>query len=415
MVQSVLGSLVLAYRPLWNRARTLAGIELSVQGNAQTPVDTPHLLRTLSETWNATSPPLLLAPWDRQLLCDMLEHAPTSTPWIAVRDAWLAEPEIRTRVEDAHRRGLRLVWRGTLGALPEPDVAACFSNSLLSLSAETAGAALQADAYLRDVRGMGAKTAHATQRASPLIDGQMYENLPSRALATLCLNQHRAVAVAGWPEEDVLYSLRHVPVQPSRAVIFRLLKAIDAEQSLETFEDILSEDAVLAYRFMIYTNAAALGLRTGIDSLRRGLVMMGYSSLKKWLSDQLPVASTEPDLEPVRVGAVIRARLSDHLLEAGIQNDLRREVYLCGLLLNLGDLLGEPLGHALRRVPLSERIYDATVLRTGPYAAALDMALAFEGGNCEAVRTCIDKHEMDPEEANRALLRVLSATDVTQV
>ncbi len=414
MVQSVLGSLVLAYRPLWNRARTLAGIELTVQGNAQTPVDTPHLLRTLAETWSATSPPLLLAPSDRQLMCDILEHAPAGTPWIAVRDAWLSEPAIRTRVQAAHRRGLRLVWRGALGALPEPDVAACFTNSVLSLSAEMAGAALQAHAPARD-RGRRASAGATPQRASPLIDGQMYENLPSRALAQLCLDQHRAVAVAGWPEEDVLHSLRHEPVQPSRAVIFRLLKAIDAEQSLETFEDILSEDAVLAYRFMIYTNSAALGLRTGIDSLRRGLVMMGYSSLKKWLSDQLPGANTEQDMEPVRASAVIRARLSDHLLEAGIQNDLRREVYLCGLLLNLGDLLGEPLGHALRRIPLSERIYDATVLRTGPYAGALDMALAFESGDCAAIRACIEKHEMGLEEANRALLRVLSSIDVMQV
>jgi EAL and modified HD-GYP domain-containing signal transduction protein len=48
------------------------------------------------------------------------------------------------------------------------------------------------------------------------------------------------------------------------------MKAIDAEQSLETFEDIMGEDPLLAYRFMVYTNSAALGLRTGIDSLRRG-------------------------------------------------------------------------------------------------------------------------------------------------
>ncbi len=416
MVQSVLGSLVLAYRPLWGHARVLAGIELTVQGNAQAPVDTSHLLRTLAEMWAATSPPLLLAPYDRQLMCDMLEQAPVGTPWIAVQHGWLSDPAIHTRVQAAHRRGLKLVWRGPLGTLPEPAIAACFSNSLLSMDAELAAAALQSQAVTAMQRANANPNARpAPPRASPVIDGQMYENLPSRALVSLCLDQHRSVAVAGWPEEDVLYSLRHEPVQPSRSVIFRLLKAIDAEQSLEVFEDILSQDPVLAYRFMIYTNSAALGLRTGIDSLRRGLVMMGYSSLKKWLSDQLPVANTEPDMEPVRASAVIRARLTDHLLEAGIQNDLRREVYLCGLLLHLGDLLGEPLSHALRRIPLSERIYDATVLRNGPYAGALKMALAFEGGNCEAIRAVCKEEDMGLEEANRALLRVLSSLDPAQV
>ena len=89
---------------------------------------------------------------------------------------------------------------------------------------------------------------------------------------------------------------------------------------------------------MVGLVAEDLGLRTGGDSLRRGFVMMGYGSLKRWLSDQLPHASTEPDMEPVRAGAVIRALLTDHLLEAGIQNELRREVYLCGLFLHLVDL-----------------------------------------------------------------------------
>lgn len=409
MPQSVLGSLILAYRPLWGRARTLAGIELVVQSDTLAPVDTPHLLRTLTELWTASSPPLLLAPQNRQLLCEMLEHAPLGTPWICVPGDWLQDSAIHAQVQKAHRRGLRLVWRGELGNIPEPDIAGFFDNSLLSLGPEDAAAALHAQRA-----GRAAAQKHVISSISPVIDGQMYENLPSRALVAHCLDKHNALAVIGWPVEDVLYQLRHQPVQPSHAVIARLMKAIDADESLENFEDILSEDPILAYRFIVYTNSAALGLRTGIDSLRRGFVMMGYGSLKRWLSDQLPHASTEPDLEPVRAAAVIRAQMTDHLLEAGIQNELRREVYLCGLLYGLGDLLGEPLGSALHRVPLSERIYDATVLRTGPYAPALDMALALESGDCAAIRELCETYEMGLEEVNRALLRVLASLEVVR-
>jgi len=410
MVQSVLGSLVLAYRPLWGRGRTLAGVELKVQSDALAPVDTPHLLRTLVELWTASSPPLLLAPQNRQLLCDMLEHAPRGTPWIAVPGDWLDDSAIHERVKAAHQRGLRLVWRGELSRLPEPGIAVCFENSLLSLSAENAAAVLQAQSAAR----AAAKNEKHAPAASPVINGQMYENLPSRALLTHCLDEHKALAIAGWPIEDILYSLRHQPAAPSHHIILRLMKAIDADQSLETFENIVSEDPVLAYRFMVYTNSAALGLRTGVDSLRRGFVMMGYGSLKRWLSDQLPHASTEPDMEPVRAGAVIRALLTDHLLEAGIQNELRREVYLCGLFHTLGDLLGEPLGNALHRIPLSERIYDAAVMHTGPYAPALEMALALEGDDCAAIRELGETYEMGLEEVNRALLRVLSSLEVVR-
>ena len=190
------------------------------------------------------------------------------------------------------------------------------------------------------------------------------------------------------------------------------MKAIEAEQSLEMFEEIMGEDPLLAYRFMVYTNSAALGLRTGIDSLRRGLVMMGYGSLKRWLSEQLPHASTNLNLRPVREAMVIRAQLMTHLLDAGIENDLRREIYLCGLLSQLDEVMGESLGTILRRIPLSERIYDADVLGTGPYAPGLQMARALESGDASVIRALCETHEMDLEEVNRALLRVLADLEV---
>ncbi len=405
MVQSVLGSLVLGYRPLWGQARTLVGVQLYVRDSTAVPVDAPHLLRTLQEMWAASSPPLLISPLSRQLLSDLLQHAPRGTPWIVVPGAWLDDSALFAQVQAAHQRGLRLVWRGPLNRLPEPEVARCFDNSLLALQAEDAMAALQAAPPPRPGQ------PHPPGRgASPVIDGQMYEGVASRALMAHCLDTHHALALAGWPQEDVLYSLRHQPMQPAHATILKLLKAIDAEQSLDVFEDILGEDPLLAYRFMVYTNSAALGLRTGIDSLRRGLVMMGYSSIRKWLSDQLPHASTEPDLRPVRESMVLRARLTEHLIEPGAQHELRREVYLCGLFSQLDELLGEPLGTILQRIPLSERVFNACVLGTGAYAASLQLARALETDDVATIRQLCEDHELEQENVNRILLRMLAGT-----
>ena len=409
MVQSVLGSLILGYRPLWGRSRSMVGIQLYVREEGTAQVDAPHLLRTLQEMWSASSPPLLISPQTRQLLCDMLEHAPRGTPWIDVPGDWLTDSAIYTRVQAAHQRGLRLIWRGELGRLPEPEIARCFDNSLLSLRPEDAMTALQSAPPARP--GNPPLPAHGT---SPVLDGQMYENIASRALMSHCLDKHNAMALAGWPQEDVLYSLRHQQVQPAHATLLKLLKAIEAEQSLETFEGIMGEDPLLAYRFMVYTNSASLGLRTGIDSLRRGLVMMGYGSIKRWLSDQLPHASTEIDLRPVRESMVLRARLTEHLLESGLQKDLRSEVYLCGLFSQLDELMGEPIGNILHRIPLSERVYDAIVTRTGPYAPSLEMACALETSDASAIRQLCEDNTLELEEINRALLRVLSNLEVVR-
>lgn len=402
MVQSVLGSLTLGYRPLWNGVRQLAGIQLYVQDLPGSYVDAPHLLRTLQEMWSASSPPLLISPQSRQLLLQLLQQAPRGSPWIEVRGQWLGDSSLLEQVRQAYRRGLRLVWRGELSDLPGGDIAACFDNSLLSLSPAEAVGALQSSA----------STGQRGVRASPILDGQMYENLPTVALLSLCLDRHRAVAVAGWPSDDVLYSLRHQQLQPSHATIFKLMKAIDAEQSLDSFESILSEDPLLAYRFLTYTNSAALGLRTGIDSLRRGLVMLGYGTLQRWLGDQLPHASTDPNLSPIRQTMVLRAQLMERLVEAGIEYELRREVYLTGLLSQLDTLMDEPIATILRRLPLSERISDAIVLHSGPYAPALQIACALETDDASVVRQLCETHEMDTESVNRALLRLLSELHV---
>ena len=399
MVQSVLGSLTLGYRALWGRSRALAGVQLYVaQADASAAVDTPHLLRTLREMWGEHSPPLLLSPQSRKLLLDLLQYAQPGGPDIEVRGQWLAGSEIFSMVRAAHARGLRLVWRGDLTDLPEQDVARCFSHSLLSLQPEVALAALRAGA-----------------QRSPVLPGQMYEGIASRTVMAHCLDQRNALSLAGWPTEDVLYSLRHETPQPGHATIYKLMKAIDAEQSLEIFEDILAEDPLLAYRFMTYTNSAALGLRTGIDSLRRGLVMMGYGSIQRWLGDQLPHASTEPDLQPVYQGMVLRARVTERLLDAGVENELRREIYLCGLFSQLDLLLREPLSNILLRLPLSERIHDAAVLHTGPYAPSLQLACALESDDASAVRQLCEEHELRAEDVNRALLRALADLHVARL
>jgi tetratricopeptide (TPR) repeat protein len=51
---------------------------------------------------------------------------------------------------------------------------------------------------------------------------------------------------------------------------------------------------------------------------------------------------------------------------------------------------------------------DATVLRTGPYTGGLQMACALETEDASAIRSLCETFEMELEDVNRALLRVLA-------
>ncbi len=420
MVQSVLSSLTLGYRPLWNRERRLAGIQLHLHEEHGAEADVLHLLRILQEIWGTQSPPVLLSPQSRQVLCNLLERAPKGSPWIEVRGDWLQDSGIYELVRQAHARGLMLVWRGPLSDVPDAQSAQCFASSLLYLPPEgasgianqTVPALQQAVAAAEALPSKLQQTLKTPARPAPpalqLLGGQMYEGLQSLALTDLCLDRFNAGAIAGWPVADTLYAQRHHQALPARETVLALMRAVDAEQSLEAFEQILGEDPILAYRFLLYTNSAALGLRGNVDSLRRGLVMLGYGTLQRWLSDQLPHACTEPSMVPVRTAMRLRAGLAELLIEAGVSHELQREVYLLGLFSQLDLLLGEPLATALRRIPLSERVFDAAVAGTGPYAAALQLAIALESEDPAPVRELREQHALDTEDVNRTLLRMLS-------
>lgn len=409
MQNSVLGSIGLGYQPLWNAARNLCGFRLFVQSASQETLNPPHLLEALHHLWSGPRTTLLVSPRTPELLCGLLEHAMTDMPMLEVHIRWLADPEVFRRVKLALAQGLPLVWQGELPHTPSLQVLhRHFPRQVVELRAEEALKALQVG-QLHLHTGPAAQRLHPSNPSpqSPVQPGQVYENLASHFLVEHALDHQRAAAVAGWPVDDVMHEHRQYRTLPRLDTIQHMLHALNADESMESVEAYLCEDPALAYRFMIHANSAAHGLRTGVDSLRHGLMMLGYTSLKHWLQGQLSSASVALNLKPVFSGMVMRAKLLEHLLDAGAGGDLQRELYLCGLFSQLDVLLGEPMHAILARLPLSERVVDALLHNQGPYADYLQMARLLETPDTAATLALCEQAELSLEEVNRVLMRVL--------
>lgn len=401
---SVLANLTLGYQLVWNRQRQPAGVLLFAEPISHAKVGGAHLLATLAQHWLEYSPQLILLVQSADLLADVLAHATPGSPWIGVENRLSTDPQVAAQSSLAHARGVHLVWRGDAGPRPSPPTAACFSRQLASLTAGEALLALHAALQIKpNPSGQPQRLATSPVRAE-----QLYEAVASRTLADHCLDQQHAWGVAGWPTEDVLYAYRELPVQPSHQVLVRLVDATDADLALDRIENILTQDPVLVVRFLRYANSAALGRRTGIDALRHALMVLGLSTFRRWLLEQLPLASHDTDLQPVRSAMGVRARLMELLLDAGAEDKLRSEVQLCGLLSQIDLVLGEPLATALQRFPVSERITGAILGHSGPYAPLLEIATALEYPNMRSMPDLCDRRQFDIGDVNRALLHVLA-------
>jgi hypothetical protein len=404
MAHTVLGSVSFGYQLLWSPLRQLRGVQLFVGIDDTTPVDSQHFLAAIDELWSEQAPTLLLSIQSAKLLDDILDHAPPTCPWIEVNASHLSDAAMAARVHQAHRRGLRLVWRGEPGAHPSPELAPCFLRQMVTLTPEEALAGLRVSLRKHN----GAEGTLPSQVTSPVVAGHIYESVASWVLAEHCLDEQGAWAVAGWPMEDVLHGYRHQRIQPSHRAVVQLIEAIDADDSVEHIEHLLSDEPILFYRFLRYANSAGLGLRTEIETARQGLLVLGFSVIRSWLLGQLPHATSDLNLQPVRIAMVARARLMDQLMDTGDGDDLRREVFMCGLLSQIDLLLGEPLLTAFSRLQLPERVTSAVLGHAGPYVPYLDVATALESPQTHATRVLCDAHEMNIEEVNRALLRTLS-------
>ena len=396
MSASVLGQLTLGYQWVWNRQRKLAAVQLFIDSQAGASVDAAHLMALLAQTWSPKSPQLILTVPDPVLLADLLAHAAADGPWIAVQDKLVEDALVAPQLPGARQRGLQLLWRGESGRSVSAETAACFARGMVTLSAGDALLGLHA-----------ALQAHGANN-SPILADQIYESVVSRALVEHCLDQQSAWGVAGWPMEDVLHGYHGQAIQPQQQAIVRLIEAADADASMELIENTLAQEPLLAYRFLRFANSAGFGLRYPVESLRHGLMVLGLSTLRNWLTGQLPSASADANLQPVRWAMVVRARLMEQLLDAGEEDTLRREVVLCGLFSQIDLLLGEPLSTAMQHIPVSERVTTAVVNRAGPYAPFLHIATALEYPGMHALPALCEEHGLDIGDVNRTLLRVLA-------
>ena len=402
MSPSVLGHLTMGYQLVWNRLRQIVAVQLFIDSPGEAPVDAEHLLRTLAQAWSLQSPRLILSVQSPVLLADLLLHANSTSPWIAVPGALMSDPAIAQRVHGARHRQVPMLWRGAHAERESLDTAAEFLRGMVSL---TPGEVLQ-----------GARAALHPDRAaqaadSPILPDQIYEGVPNRLLAAHCLDQRGAWGVAGWPVEDVLQACQN-QVPPDRRTVIKLQAATDADASLEVIENLLGEDPVLAYRFLRYANSAEFNLRNGVEALRQGIMVLGMTRFRRWLGEQLAGATEDPQLLPVRRGMVVRARLMEHLLDAGDEVRLQHEVSLCALLAQIDQLVGEPLVQAVKHIPLSERVLEGILTRSGPYAPYLALAAALEYPQMHTVPALCEAQELDIADVNRELLRVLSQSQL---
>lgn len=389
---AILGQVALGYSPFIDRNRSVAATRLTVfpiKPDAQ--LDAAQLLEAVAGVWPATGGKVSLSITSETLLQELMRAQPASNVMVEVPAFMAADEANIGAIVSLHENGNELLLKGRpLRELPR-DVLPCFRYSLIDVADER--------------RVDGSKPPPGVTRTIQHVQSGV------RTIADMEAAFARgAHAVLGWPIDDVIASgAKPRGGQPGMETMVELIRRVDAEEPIDKLEVVLKRDPQLAFKLMRYINSPAFGLRVEISSFRHAIMMLGYKRLKRWLALLLATASKDVNMKPIMFAAVRRGLLMEELARGTADEEMRSELFICGVFSLLDRMFQQSFPELLGNIPVPERVYQALVDGSGPYHPYVEVVRAAENESLYDFREAADALLMGVAEINRAVLRALTA------
>jgi EAL and modified HD-GYP domain-containing signal transduction protein len=387
----VLGQVALGFCPMIDRQRSVMATRLTVFPlRPEITPDAGELLRALGEVWlaqGAQQVSLNIASED--LLRDSLAAQPPAHMMFEVPAFMAADAQNEPLLHALHAQGSTLLIKGRPAHELPAAVLGCFKHSIIELGED---------------RRSSAEPPSGASRCIGFVQSGV-----SRISEVEDSFKRGAVAVLGWPIGEPVGKGSGKTVAPDLKVIVELMNRVDRQESIDRLEAVLKNDPTLAFRLVRYINSAAFGLRVEISSFRHAIMMLGYEKLKRWLALLLASASTDPNMKPVLFAAVRRGLFMEELVRSSGDEQMRSEMFICGVFSLLDCMLGQPFDQLLKSIPVPQDVVDALVHGTGRYRPYIDVVRAVEQESLFDIREAAEALMLSVAEINRAMLRALVA------
>jgi len=392
---SILNQVTLGYSPLIDRNHAVSATRLTVFPlKRDTKLDAGLLLEAVSEVWPADGPRVTLNVVSESLLADLLKSRPSKNVMVEIPSFMASDPANLAAIRAVHANGNALLLKGRpVSELPR-EVLPCFSFSIIDIADERRGK-------------FGNAPPPGVTRTIQYVQSGIH------TVADMEESFARgAAAVLGWPIDDAITAetaTEAMSAQTDFTVIMQLIQQVDAEEPIEKMENTLKRDPALAFKLIKLINSAAFGMSVEISSLRHAIMLLGFKRFKRWLAVLLATASKDASLKPLMFAAVRRGLLMEELVRHSADEEMRGEMFICGVFSLLDRMFRQTFATLLSTIPVPERVSAALVDNSGPFQPYLDLVNALEAGSPFDVKSSAEVLMMGMQEINRALLRALTA------
>jgi EAL and modified HD-GYP domain-containing signal transduction protein len=394
MDNSILGQLAMSYSPIIDRNRAVSATRLTVFPLVPgTPLNAASLLNAVADVWPEDGGKVSLNVLSESLLHELMAARPSPNVMVELPAFMASDEGNAAHIQALHGAGNMLLIKGRPVREVPRDVLPCFKHAIIDLT---------------DDRRQG----EAPDAGASFNRSVTFFQSGVRTVVDMEASFKRgAAAVIGWPMDDVvMQSTAGKPVaQHDLQVIVELIQRVDKAEPIDKLENTLRRDPTLAFKLIRYINSAAFGLSVEISSFRHAIMMLGYTRLKRWLALLLATASKDANLKPVMFAAVRRGLMMEELVRSSGDDEMRNEMFICGVFSLLDRMFKQPFSELLKTIPVPERVYAVLAEGSGPYQPYFKLVQAVEGDTLDAIRDASDNLMMGSAEINRALLKSLAA------
>ncbi|MFT3856269.1 MAG: HDOD domain-containing protein [Aquabacterium sp.] len=395
MDHPILGQIALAYSPVIDRNRAVIATRVTVFPlNPSARLDARGLLDSLAHAWPTGGSPLWLNIANEALLQDMMSAQPGTHILIEVPAFMVTDAANTPLIATLHANGNTLLLKGRpLQEVPK-ELLPCFQYSIVD--------------YEEDRRGEpGGATGGAVREGAGRGIGHVEAGITSVPEMETSFRRG-ATAVLGWPIDDIIKAGGKPADQPSLQVIVQLIDQVHKQDDIEDLEATLKRDPPLAYKLMRYINSPAFGLSVEISSFRHAIMILGYQRLKRWLALLLATASKDPNMKPVMYAAVRRGLLMEELARISGDDEMRNELFICGVFSLLDRMFQQPFSELLKTIPVPERVFQALAESSGPYEPYFRLVQAIEGASVFDIKEAAAQLMISFGDINAALLKAMA-------
>ncbi len=227
-------------------------------------------------------------------------------------------------------------------------------------------------------------------------------NLPDYAAFERCMAS--ACALFDGPFLTAPRLITRTPLPANRAVAMELVARLeDPTCGIADLDDLIAQDATLAYRLMRYVNCAGVGIHREVHSIRETIVMLGARTVRNLATLLVMAQLDHPASRPLLVLSLVRARMCEQVAE---QTGLAEPTaaFTTGLLSLMDALMERPMVELLDSLPVAAEIRLALLDRDGGLGELLEIAVGFERGDWPGLTAHVSHPTLHSETYVNAIL-----------